>query len=167
MRSIVNLFWQICLLRQSPAQVPTEGWFVALVVISNLLCSLLVSLGYGGEAGVITIANSVAVAQTATALLVYLALSLRGFAARFVATVTAWFGCDLIITACFGLVLPVTSVLGPLALSIVFLVFLIWSVAVSGFILHRALEVQLAMGIGVAMGISLLSATLAQVTAAS
>jgi hypothetical protein len=26
--------------------------------------------------------------------------------------VTAWFGCDLIITACFGLVLPVTSVLG-------------------------------------------------------
>jgi hypothetical protein len=38
-----------------------------------------------------------------------------------------------------------------------FLVFLIWSVAVAGFILHRALEVQLAIGIGVAMGISLLS----------
>jgi hypothetical protein len=167
MRSIVHLFWQICLLRQSPAQVPSEGWFVAVVVIANLLCSLLVSLGYGGDADVITIANSIVVAQAVTALLVFLALSLRGLGARFVTTVTAWFGCDLIITACFGLVLPVTSVLGPFVLSMVFLVFLIWSVAVSGFILHRALEVQLAIGIGVAMGISLLSAMVAQVTAAS
>lgn len=167
MRSIVNLFWQICLLRQSPAPVPTEGWFVATVVVANLLCSVLVSASFDEGPGVVAVANSIVVAQAGTALLVLLALSLRGHGARFVTTITAWFGCDLIITACFALVLPVATALGPLALSLAFLAFLVWSVAVSGFILHRALEVQLALGIGIAMGISVLSATAAQVAVAA
>lgn len=166
MRSIVNLFWQICLLRQSPARVPTAGWFVTLVIVANLLCSVLVSMSFVDEAGLLAIVNSSVVAQATTALLVLLALSLKGLGARFVTTVTAWFGCDLIITACFALLLPLGSLLGPFVISVAFLAFLIWSVAVSGFILHRALEVQLAIGIGIAMGISLLSATAAQVAIA-
>lgn len=171
MKPILSLFWQICLLRQSPAYVPTPGWFVTSVVLVNLLCSAavselastLASRSVDVDVPLITTLNSIIVGQTTTALLVLLALLMKNLSNRFVTTVTAMFGCDLLITACFALILPVSDLLGPLALSLAFLAFLIWSVAVAGFILHRALEVPLALGIGVAMGISLLSVTLSQI----
>lgn len=162
MKPIITLFWQICLLRQSPAYVPTSGPFVALVVGANLLCSVLVSLGLDDGVDLVRTATSIIVGQTATAVLVLLALTLKDFGNRFVTTVTAIFGCDLIITACFAVVLPVASLWGNAAISAVLIMFLVWSVAVAGFILHRALEVPLAIGIGVAMAISLMSVTFGQ-----
>ncbi|MEQ8990680.1 MAG: hypothetical protein RLO46_02515 [Pseudomonadales bacterium] len=62
------------------------------------------------------------------------------------------------------MLLPIGSVLGQFALSLGLLGFLIWSVTVAGHILHKALTVQLPIGIGVAMGISVVSALAAQVT---
>lgn len=162
MKTIFDLFWQICLLRRSPAYVPTYGWFVALVLVANLLSSTLVSLGFETEATLLQSLNAIIVGQTTTAALVLMALSIRNRAKRFVTTITAMFGCDLIITACFGLVLPLASQLGGMAVSLVFLAFLIWSVAVAGYILHRALDVQLAIGVAVAMGISLVSVMFSQ-----
>jgi hypothetical protein len=162
MKAIFDLFWQICLLRQSPAYVPTFGWFVALVLIINVISSTLVNVGFGAETSVLEALTGVIVGQTVTAGLVLLALSMRNLAPRFVTTVTAIFGCDLIITACFGLVLPLATQIGQMAVNLVFVAFLIWSVAVAGYIMHRALDVQLAIGIGVAMGISLLSVMFSQ-----
>ncbi len=162
MKTIINLFWQICLLRQSPAHVPAQGPFVALVVGANLLCSVLVSVALDDNLDVLRVTTSIIVGQTATAVLVLLALTLKNFGNRFVTTITAIFGCDLIITACFGLVLPLASLWGGAVVNIALVAFLVWSVAVAGFILHRALEVQLAIGIGVAMAISLMSVTFGQ-----
>jgi hypothetical protein len=163
MKTIFDLFWQICLLRKSPAHVPTYGWFVALVLVANLISSTLVTIGFGGDVSVLESLNSIIVGQATTAGLVLLALSMRNLGPRFVTTITAMFGCDLIITACFGLVLPLATQLGQMAVSLVFLAFLIWSVAVAGYILHRSLDVQLAIGVGVAMGISLVSVMFSQV----
>lgn len=164
MKAIVTLFWQICLLRQSPARVPANGPFLALVVLGNLACSIAVSVAFDGSPGLLTVANSILVGQATTALLVLGALTARGLGERFVTTITAWFGCDLIITACFSVLLPIGTLLGQFALSIGLLAFLIWSVAVAGYILHKALTVQFAIGIGVAMGISVFSALTARVT---
>jgi hypothetical protein len=163
MKAIFDLFWQICLLRRSPAYVPTFGWFVALVVVTNVISSTVVALGFNTDYTGLETLTSVIVGQTTTAVLAFLALSMRNVGSRFVTTITAMFGCDLIITACFGMVLPLATALGPMAVSLVFLAFLIWSIAVSGYIMHRALDVQLAIGIGVAMGISLVSAMFSQV----
>lgn len=162
MKTIFDLFWQICLLRQSPAYVPTFGWFVAVVLITNVISSTVVSVGFDAEVSILEALTSVIVGQTTTALLVLLALSMRNLGPRFVTTITALFGCDLIITACFGLVLPMATQLGQMAVSLVFVAFLIWSIAVAGYIMHRALDVQLAIGVGVAMGMSLLSVMFSQ-----
>jgi hypothetical protein len=162
MKAIFDLFWQICLLRQSPAYVPTFGWFVALVVFTNVISSTVVSVGFNTETSALESLTSVIVGQTTTAVLVLVALSMRNLGSRFVTTITALFGCDLIITACFGLVLPLATHLGQMAVSLVFLAFLIWSVAVAGYIMHRALDVQLAIGVGVAMGMSLVSVMFSQ-----
>jgi hypothetical protein len=163
MKPILNLFWQICLLRQSPAYVPTESWFVLVVVVANVVCSALVSASLDTGFDLISTLTSILVGQTTTAALVMLALMFKNLGQRFVTTITAIFGCDLLITACFALILPVTSLIGDAAVNLALLAFLIWSVAVAGFILHRALQTQLAVGIGVAMGISLMSVTLGSV----
>lgn len=160
MKPLLNLFWQICLLRQSPARVPTYGWFVGAVVAANLLCSVIVSASFGADVGVVSIATSIIVGQAATALLVLGALAVQNLADRFVTTVTAIFGCDLIITACFGMVLPISALLGDAAVNLAVVMFLVWSVAVAGFILHRALDTTLTVGIGAAMLVSLLSVSL-------
>ena len=39
MKAVLNLFWQICLMRQGPEYVPTYGWFVATVVLANMIGS--------------------------------------------------------------------------------------------------------------------------------
>ncbi|MFU8814541.1 MAG: hypothetical protein ACNA7W_04285 [Pseudomonadales bacterium] len=162
MKPIIDLFWQICLLRQSPAHVPTFGWFVGLVVAANVLSSALVTVTFDSDLTLLESLTSIIVGQTATAGLVLLALSIRNLGQRFVTTITAIFGCDLLITAIFGLVLPMATLLGQTALNLLFLGFLIWSVAVAGFIMHRALGVQLAIGVAVAMGISLVSVMFSQ-----
>ena len=162
MKPIFDLFWQICLMRQSPAYVPSDGWFVGLVVVANLLASTIISLALDPDFSLLDTLTSIIVNQAVTAALVLLALSLRNFGNRFITTITAIFGCDLIITACFSLLIPVSGLLGEAAVRLAMLMFLIWSVAVAGFIMHRALQIQLAIGIGVAMGISLMSVTFSQ-----
>jgi hypothetical protein len=163
MKPILNLFWQICLLRQSPAYVPTYGWFVGLVVLANVVCSTLVSASLDAEFELFRTLTSIIVGQSTTAVLVMLALMFKNLGQRFVTTITAIFGCDLLITASFAVMLPLAALLGEAAVSLALVAFLIWSVAVAGFILHRALQAPLAMGIGVAMGISLMSVTLGRV----
>jgi hypothetical protein len=163
MKPILDLFWQICLLRQSPAYVPTHGWFVAAVVLANVVCSTLVSSSLDTGFDLFSTLTSILVGQCTTAVLVMLALLFKNLGQRFVTTITAIFGCDLLITACFALLLPLSALLGEAAVSLALVAFLVWSVAVAGFILHRALQAPLAMGIGVAMGISLMSVTLGRV----
>ena len=44
MKPLVLVFWNICLLRRGPEQVPTAAWFVTSVALADLLMSLLLSL---------------------------------------------------------------------------------------------------------------------------
>lgn len=162
MKALLTLFWQICLLRQSPAYVPTHTWFVVLVVVANLTCSTLISIGLDPALDGLRTATSIIVGQTTTAALVLLALTLKDLGGRFLATITAIFGCDLLITACFGVIMPLGALWGTTATTLALLLFLIWSVAVAGFILHQALEVQMPIGIGAAMLITLMSVTVGQ-----
>src|SRR5512145_316972 len=74
MKSIINLFWGICLLRQSPAAVPGQGAFVAIVVAANLVVSVGVSLSLAESPGVMRTVTGIVVGQAVTASLVWLVL---------------------------------------------------------------------------------------------
>lgn len=161
MKVVFQAFWQICRLKQSPEFVPTQGWFVAVVVIANLFCSLLVSMTADTGLTLLPAATSIVVGQTTTAALTWIALNLRELGDRFTATITALFGCDLIITAAFAVVLPLTSLV-PAMVTLVFLLFVLWSISVAGFILHRSLKTHLAIGIMVALGMAVMSVALSQ-----
>ena len=161
MKPVIQLFWQICLFKQSPEFVPTAGWFVAVVIVANMFCSVLATMTVDSELSLLSAATSIVVNQSSTAALTWIALNLRELESRFPTTITALFGCDLIITAAFALLLPLASV-SPATTTLLFLLFLPWSISVAGFILHRALKVHLALGIIVALGMSIMSVALSQ-----
>jgi hypothetical protein len=162
MKSIINLFWGICLLRQSPSAVPGHGAFVAIVVAANLVVSVAVSLTLAEQPDVMRTATGIVVGQATTACLVWLVLAGRNLRARFTTALAALFGCDLLITLCFGLVMPVLNLLGPAALGVAALLLMVWSITVVGFILHRAAEVTQPVGIGLALGMSIIGVSLSQ-----
>lgn len=155
MKVLLQMFWRICLFRQSPADVPTENWFVATVVAANLLTSIVVSVAIDQTITTLEVVTRVVVGQAAYASLLWLATYLREFPNRFPATLTALFGCDLLITAAFGLLVPLlTKFLNESALSVVSLAFMLWSLAVAGYILSQALAVRLGIGILIAVGMT-------------
>lgn len=157
MKVVLQMFWRICLLRQSPAQVPSASWFVATVVIANLLTSVLVSAAIADEPLLAT-TTLVLVNQAAYAGLLWLATFLREVPDRFTTTLTAIFGCDLLITALYGLVdVAILSNLEDRFQLAVQLGYGFWGLAISGFILSKSLNVQLGIGVLLALGISMLS----------
>jgi len=160
MKVVLQMFWRICLLRQSPAHVPSESWFVTAVVIANLLTSVLVSSLIASEANesLISISTLVLVNQAAYAGLLWLATYLREVPDRFTTTLTAIFGCDLIITALYGLIdVAILSSLDDRFQLAVQLGYGFWGLAISGYILSKSLNVQLGIGVLLALGISMLS----------
>ncbi|MEJ2088288.1 MAG: hypothetical protein P8Y69_07405 [Gammaproteobacteria bacterium] len=162
MKAVLQMFWRICLLRQSPGHVPTQAWFVVAVVVANLLTSVIVSLSLNLDVSPIAVVTRVVVTLATTAALVWLATYLREFPTRFLGTLTALFGCDLILSAIFGILSPIAAQLGDQALSFLWLVYTIWSLTVSGFILAQALSVRVGIGVLIALGIAILSVATSQ-----
>jgi len=160
MKLILSVFWNICLLRRGPEFVPTHPLFVASVVIADILLSLFVRVQYGGEAPLMEIATFTLVTMATLATITWLALSLRGVIRRFPATITAMFGCDLLFTLLIALLIPLAGGVRG-AVSILGGLILIWSIAVNGFILHRAMNITIFVGILSAFGMALVAATLA------
>lgn len=158
MKAVFQMFWQICLFRQSPAYVPTESWFVITVVVANLATSILVAIAIDSTTVPMEAVTRVVVGQATYASLLWLATFLRQFPNRFAGALTALFGCDLLITACFGLLVPVIlSLSGEGLLSLISLGFLLWSLAVAGFILAQTLSVALPIGMLIALGMTVLT----------
>ena len=157
MKVVLQMFWRICLLRQSPAHVPSESWFVSTVVIANLLTRVLVS-SLITQDPLISITTLVLVNQAAYAGLLWMATYFREVPDRFTTTLTAIFGCDLLITALYGLVdVALLSNLEQRFQLAVQLGYGFWGLAISGFILSKSLNTQLGIGILLALGISMLS----------
>ncbi len=155
MRSLFIVFANICLLRRGPELVPTLPWFVAAVAILNFAASFAVSNHLGASISAAALASSLLVTMATLAAVSWTALYLRGKDGRFPATITAMFGCDLILTVLVGVtMLAVGGVGTPVGQGVLALVG-IWSIAINGFILHRAMEVSVWIGIVVAFGMAL------------
>ena len=162
MKAVFQVFWHICLLRQSPQYVPTKTWFIFSVITANVLCEVLLSRTVDVEIDMLRVVTGSVVYMTTITALVWLSLQLRTHIERFPATITALLGCDLIFTASFALLRPIADLINPGTSSTLLLLFLIWRVSVSGFIMHRALNTHYILGIGVWLGIAIMSLALSR-----
>ncbi len=157
---VLYFFWRVCLLRHDPQIVPKHPYFLFLVLIANLACSITLSILITGEP-TLRIATGILVSVATLAALVYLICSLRGASERFVWTMSVMLGCDMVLTAIFAVVVPLAQMLNEFAVLAAYLTFMIWSVAVFGFILSRSLQSHMAIGVGLAFSMMLISTGIA------
>jgi hypothetical protein len=162
MYSVLQLFWQLCLLRLGPERIPTLGAFVVFVIAANFVVSMLVGLsGPFTERPLAALALPVmhaAVLGAGT----WLVLLAKGLQRRFTATFTALMGADALITL---LSWPVALLLEPSAqprpldlfMGLVQFGLFFWWIAVAGFVFARALEITRSQGIAVAAFVVLTS----------
>lgn len=166
MKPILAVFWNICLLRRGPELVPTHPLFVGAVVVADVLASFFVGLRFAGaDITPMQIATSTFVSIATLAAATWTALTLRGVIGRFPATITALFGCDLLFTLlAFITVSLVGGINSPIMMGIGALIG-VWSIAVNGFILHRALNVTVFVGIFLAFSMATMAFVLSSAAA--
>ena len=157
---VLYFFWRVCLLRHNPEIVPKHPYFLFLVLMANLACSITLSTIISGEPA-LRMATGVLVSVATLASLVYLTCNLRGAGDRFVWTLSVLLGCDLVLTAIFAVIVPLAQMLNDLAVIAAYVTFMVWSVTVFGFILSRSLKTHMAIGVGLAFSMMLISTGLA------
>jgi len=168
MKALVSLFWQICLLRRGPEAVPVATGLLGLVVVADLTLSLLLAFSVPdallteeqlAATSVTPLAAiaSLLVSQATFAALIWFATHIRKCVGRFPATITAYFGCDIIVTLVMIIVVQLTSLLGADIVRALMLVIVIWSLAITGFILQRTLSTTTFVALGIALGMQIVS----------
>lgn len=148
---IISLFWNICRFKKGPESVPTQPFFVMVVFLGYFLATFA-AVGASADLKVSFFAAFLMVLMIAgvTFGLVWVLLTFKGVSNRFLPTILALVGTDVVLTV-LGLPLIIalnywspeglTDVLGGLLILLMG-----WSIVVGGFILHRALNMSLMQG---------------------
>jgi hypothetical protein len=145
MKPILAVFWNICLLRRGPELVPTHPLFVGGLIVLDVMAGFFVGV-QNTDVSAVQAATSTLVSMATLAVITWIALTARGVIGRFPATITAMFGCDLLFTLLVAMLLPIVGIASPITVWTWALI-TIWSIAVNGFILHRAMNVTVFIGI--------------------
>ncbi len=151
MAAVVKLFWGICLLRQGPEHVPTHTWFIAALVAAQLALAVVAQSYLLPTVPVSLALNMALIGLAVSAGIAWFALYVRGFEARFPATLGAMLGAGLVIDAVLLVGYAATS---GVVREIAYWTCLAWSIVVVGFILHRALACKLWLGGLLSFGMS-------------
>ena len=163
MRAVLLVFFNLCLLRRGPEIVPTQPWFVASIVLLYTLVGVYLSTRAVGQAGMLATLTYLMVSMATTASMTWFVLYLRQLEARFPATITALFGCDLVLSALLAVLVQFTGATDSLATQSLAAVIGVWAIIVAGFVLHRAMNVSWTVGMLLALGMGLFSMALGNV----
>ncbi|MDZ7805190.1 hypothetical protein [Thiohalophilus sp.] len=153
-RPLVTRFWEICLLRKGPEDVPYSSPLLLLLLIlgyaiDNLRVNLLLpGVTVGQLAGILLLHTLLMLSITAALLTMF------GYRARIVQTLTALTGTGVILSL---LMLPLDYItrLNPqnfTMASLIIMAMQIWSLVIVGHILSHALSVHRLTGVIIAIG---------------
>ena len=160
MVSLVTLFWNICILRVGPESVPARVWFVVVLLIADIaVAHLFHQLVYSAQPDGMTALQALAVSIVSIAIIAVItrsALAIRKLDERFLATLTALIGTDLLISVLI-LIASQLSMLVGMSPSIGIGLLQIWGIVVWGFIYQRAFNTTLLFGIVIAFGVGMLA----------
>ncbi|MFA5627742.1 MAG: hypothetical protein WCX90_06625 [Thiohalomonadaceae bacterium] len=158
MLQLFNIFWQICLLRGVPQQLPASRFLLVLTLMLHILLDLLFALF------TLPLFHAAAASLFNVALLfafIHVLLKLTHKSTRFLQTLTALLGSGLVLGM---LALPLTiwfySINTPearLLPSMLTLGLIIWGMLVTGHILRHALDVHQSLALLLAFAYTLLS----------
>lgn len=156
---MIRLFYDICLFKKGPQDVPASTLLLGLVVAANLGLGLALSwpdLGWI-EAVLQSVTGALALGG-----FVWAALMLSRKSQRILQTAIAAFGCDTFVSA-IAFPLLVWSQIDPDmkgAVGLPLMVLMLWQISAIGHILRHALSVPLAVGLGLALAYTAISYSL-------
>ena len=142
MQALARRFWNICLFRSGPQDVPLSGSLLLALVALNLVLDFAIVMRPGLTPERVFV--FVVISDAAALGVVYVGLVVLGYARRALQTLTALAGTGLVFDA---LQLPaqiLATTLPPLAavLTLLFLALQVWNLAVIGYIFHHAFSIH-------------------------
>ncbi len=159
MQALIFRFFDICLLRAGPKDLPSSLFLLRLVVVVSTIVGVFLNLPTEGFSQSLAISLLDVVFLTA---FLYVGLKLRDRLSRFRQSLTALMGTSIII----GLIMmPFMFALvaaklddepAPMALQM-FLLLLVWDVAVFAHIIRHSFDIRFAYGFMVSLGYLILS----------
>ncbi len=183
MTALFTLFWRICTFKNGPETIPANSLILGLVLVLNAITNLvgrmildtltlrslsqtnpeIVSAENLEELSLMTTVTQVVVGLAATAGLVWLVLTLMNFGQRFPRTICALLGVDVLLTVISCAAMALGLAVHPQVGNLIYLGLVFWSIAVFGFIFHRALEISMGFGVAAAIFVMLFSVAISQV----
>jgi hypothetical protein len=161
MLSIFSQFWLIAQLKSGPEHLPANSFLLLVVTLLNIFLSLIISTSIGPQPAS-TVATTILTNLAAQALLIYGLLYLVGKPSRLTQTLIAYFGCDLLMNLVVGASIVIMRLLSVDFMTTLALLIFLWSVLVFGYILHKAMEVHMAMTIAFAVSLTFVTGALGQ-----
>jgi hypothetical protein len=159
---LVRFFFELCLLRRAPQDLPASDALLAVVLVADLAVGTLLGATVGLSPG-LALGEGVADVIFSLALL-FLALRLLDRPARFRQTATALLGSGTLIGVIAIAPLAVLSTGTESTLSalagLVFLAVIAWSILVTGHILRHCFDLRLGQGVVLAVAYHFLAYTL-------
>jgi hypothetical protein len=151
--ALVYFFFELCLLRRAPQDLPASSALLGVALAADLSAGALLARTAGVAIGVGLAQSLVDVVLTLS--LLYSGLGLTRHRARFVQTATAVLGSGALLGVLalvpVGLLPSDAESQGAFLGGILFLALIGWSVLVTGHILRHAFELTLAQGVGIAV----------------
>jgi len=161
---LVSLFWNICLTRKGPEDVPAQSVLIGLLVIGKIVLVLVVTSVLQTEFSTLSLVTQIVTWAAIAGLLSALALQLKGNFERFVPTFGAILGTDLVVTALYGIIFMAVRLSGVELDTNIGTIFntlvQLWTIFIVGFIMHRALGVNIGLGITASLVIKIFSETI-------
>ena len=163
MKSIVLLFWRICIFQTGPDAVPASNTFTITVIALNALVNIAVQLWLGAEDITLIRAITLSVVSLAgTGALVWFTMALMSHSNRAQQTMTAVFGTDVVLTLLTSLAFAAAGAINQTVAGFVITLLTLWSLSVYGFIFHRALNIHIGFGILIALFVVIFSVAITQ-----
>ncbi|MFK7916127.1 MAG: hypothetical protein AB8B93_19595 [Pseudomonadales bacterium] len=153
MAALLKELWRLCLFRSSPARLPSLPVVAIALLIADWFASVFIIRTLSPEFDATRVLLNIAVAQLALAALVLGMLRLGRKSERWAQTMSGLYGCDLLLTLLFGMLLPIARSIGPSPGNMMEILLFLWTVTIYGYIVHLAMEIPLLAGMLAALGI--------------
>lgn len=148
MLAVLRLFWDICLLRRPPQDIPYSQ---PLLNVLLLIYAVVAFLALSPTDDIQRTLVEVAVQMGLVAIFVWGMLTLTGHSARFKQTFCAFLGADALISVLALPALAIGQAEAGSGTMVVVLVLMLWNWVVVGHIIRHALSQSLSVGLGVAL----------------
>jgi len=147
MSAILRSFLRIMTFQQGPESIPYSPFLASASIFINILVSVMTNaILLTQDSFIITLVRTLLILSINT-FLIWALLNLRSRSNRFLQTITAFMGCDAIITAATLLLLSLIGGVDSSAGGIITSLLALWSIFIYGFVFYKSFEIRLSLGI--------------------